>query len=1163
MKRRVLLLLGLIALLQSHQARATSCVESPSGVDTCDIQVARDANTFTTPAVNAITLLDNNEGTLSAPTNAVGTLKIADLAVTSSTENYCLLYGASGELCLNDVCEANTACTGYVSSVGLSMPAEFSVANSPVTSSGTLTVTEATQSANTVYAGPTSGGATAPGFRTVVDNDVPDTITVNAAAALTANGANCSAGAYPKGVDASGAAESCTAVSLTADVSGVLPVANGGTNNGSLGDSPTGQVLRMVSGQVVNQTVPQAAITTGFDLFVDVLGTDSATCGPINDKCKTLTGANGAHAKITANNDNGFATCTNDTSAGCGRCSGGSNNGTSCNDDGDCTGGGICSSMTCSASSSTACNKVCSVTTGTKCDRDLDCPTSETCSGADTCGGGTCSVSNTNSRCASGGCAGPQKRYVITLGAGTFIETLSGSGAPPSPGSILYRGADQFSTEIRSDASCLLDLSNRKLVVLRDLFLNQTGNGDAVCSTGGMTACGSSGKLAVIHQGTGWDFNITGTKNTTNTWDGVSTQGYGPTASDRSIHFENWQWHCSTTTSRACAVDGDCPGGETCLQESSSDWGYFNTFIQPGKVSSGDAAILVEAKACGTPFNMLLDRVTLQAPYASGTTGSTGLKLVQSTCDASSPAGLKNALRIGIRDVQIVPNDNLVSGYGGPHTAIDVGSNTSIAPFGSGLHYDACRRKVSGTIQYVDASAGTTDAARRWGGGSAYLGPIECDAPQTPAVASPGITSVTFATSGGTIVDGTYYYKVTATNALGESLPSSALSVVTSACSSACTNTVNWAIIGGSTGYKVYGRPATAGGTYGLLTTISDPATITWADTGSGSPGAAPPVADTTFTANPKEGEIWFSTTATPPRYRVYQNAATNEVIDATVSSANTTWTLRDLAGTQRGYLKDVVSITQTQLLSQRNNLCIGTNSMCAITCNDNTNGTCTLHANAQTPTANGQISSKLYTDTHVHAAQYGGTGINTSASTGIPSIASGTWSVAWPTKSVAFSAAGYSVDGTQCTVPAERTINSGPKRYMVNCADNNGSIVYFDVGMPDSYSGSTLVFKLRAESEASSPSGNLQVDYSCQCVRSDDVISSTWGTAQSATVTFATQYKEQVAASAATTCSGTCAAGAHVYARGVVNATGTTTTMTNVYVLETTMEYPTNAATD
>lgn len=62
---------------------------------------------------------------------------------------------------------------GTVTSVGLSMPAEFSVSGSPVTASGTLTATKATQSANQVFAGPTSGGAAAPAFRALAAADIP------------------------------------------------------------------------------------------------------------------------------------------------------------------------------------------------------------------------------------------------------------------------------------------------------------------------------------------------------------------------------------------------------------------------------------------------------------------------------------------------------------------------------------------------------------------------------------------------------------------------------------------------------------------------------------------------------------------------------------------------------------------------------------------------------------------------------------------------------------------------------------------------------------------------------------------------------------------------------------------------------------------------------
>jgi len=63
---------------------------------------------------------------------------------------------------------------GGVSSVGLALPASvFSVSGSPVTSSGTLTGTFATQSANTVFAGPTSGGAATPTVRALVGADIP------------------------------------------------------------------------------------------------------------------------------------------------------------------------------------------------------------------------------------------------------------------------------------------------------------------------------------------------------------------------------------------------------------------------------------------------------------------------------------------------------------------------------------------------------------------------------------------------------------------------------------------------------------------------------------------------------------------------------------------------------------------------------------------------------------------------------------------------------------------------------------------------------------------------------------------------------------------------------------------------------------------------------
>jgi hypothetical protein len=68
---------------------------------------------------------------------------------------------------------AAPATSGTVTSVGLSLPSQFTVTNSPVTSSGTLTGSWNNQTSNYVLAGPTSGAAAAPTFRALVSGDIP------------------------------------------------------------------------------------------------------------------------------------------------------------------------------------------------------------------------------------------------------------------------------------------------------------------------------------------------------------------------------------------------------------------------------------------------------------------------------------------------------------------------------------------------------------------------------------------------------------------------------------------------------------------------------------------------------------------------------------------------------------------------------------------------------------------------------------------------------------------------------------------------------------------------------------------------------------------------------------------------------------------------------
>jgi hypothetical protein len=63
--------------------------------------------------------------------------------------------------------------SGTVTSVGLTMPSIFSVSGTPVTTSGTIAASLATQSAKTFFSGPTSGAAATPTFRTMGTADLP------------------------------------------------------------------------------------------------------------------------------------------------------------------------------------------------------------------------------------------------------------------------------------------------------------------------------------------------------------------------------------------------------------------------------------------------------------------------------------------------------------------------------------------------------------------------------------------------------------------------------------------------------------------------------------------------------------------------------------------------------------------------------------------------------------------------------------------------------------------------------------------------------------------------------------------------------------------------------------------------------------------------------
>lgn len=153
-----------------------------------------------------------------------------------------------------------------------------------VTTSGTVTATPLTQTANTVLAGPTSGGALAPTFRALVALDIPTLIpianigsaglsgtspaTISAAGAIGC--ATCVVASSP-GVGIAhfaGSTQTATssAVALgTADVSGQLPIGN----VGSAGLSATNP-MRISSAGVIDilgtGAIPVAAVPTAIPI---------------------------------------------------------------------------------------------------------------------------------------------------------------------------------------------------------------------------------------------------------------------------------------------------------------------------------------------------------------------------------------------------------------------------------------------------------------------------------------------------------------------------------------------------------------------------------------------------------------------------------------------------------------------------------------------------------------------------------------------------------------------------------------------------------------------------------------------------------------------------------------------------------------------------------
>lgn len=247
-------------------------------------QVATIANAAVTLAkmanLPANTIIGNNTGISATPLALTTTQVTAMLNLfTSSLQG---LVPASGGGTTNFLRADGTFATppgsgGTVTSVALAdSTGTFNISGSPVTTSGTLTLASyASQAAKTFLAAP-NGSSGAPTFRLIVPADVPtlNQNTTGTAANITATSNSTLTTLTALSLPTS---QLSGTISLTTQVSGVLPIANGGTDNGTLpvtaggviytdgtkfqnsGAGTTGQILTSQGASAPIWTTPVAA----------------------------------------------------------------------------------------------------------------------------------------------------------------------------------------------------------------------------------------------------------------------------------------------------------------------------------------------------------------------------------------------------------------------------------------------------------------------------------------------------------------------------------------------------------------------------------------------------------------------------------------------------------------------------------------------------------------------------------------------------------------------------------------------------------------------------------------------------------------------------------------------------------------------------------------
>lgn len=272
---------------------------------------------------------------------------------------------------------------------------------------------------------------------------------------------------------------------------------------------------------------------------------------------------------------------------------------------------------------------------------------------------------------------------------------------------------------------------------------------------------------------------------------------------------------------------------------------------------------------------------------AGASTGASGSVIVQSNTNNSATAfQVQNASGAGLLTADTT-NTKILVGQGN-FDVLGLGTPTGTAVV-AGSNQGGSLSGASGTTYYYKVSAinavGETFASSEVSINGASFTPLTVPGAATLAL-----------TTGTALGVGNYQYEVTFVTANGETTGGTAASITTTSGNQAVNLTAIPTGPTGTTSRKIY-RTAVGGSTYGLLTTLGDNTTTTYGDTtADGSLGAAIPVSNTA-TTNTNNASLTWTAVVGATSYHIYRGTTAGRE-SVYFSSATNSYTDTGAAGT-------------------------------------------------------------------------------------------------------------------------------------------------------------------------------------------------------------------------------------------------------------------------